>query len=75
MSQSGSSGTEGAVGCMAGAELAGTAPTATLHSRERTGRAKLCRVGTALLWPQAAGVSCRCGSVVASARVKLLLRP
>lgn len=34
-----------------------------------TARAGLCRVGTALLWPQAAGVSCHCGSVIAASQV------
>lgn len=34
-----------------------------------TARAGLCRVGTALLWPQAAGVSCQCASVVAASQV------
>lgn len=34
-----------------------------------TGRTGLCGAGTALLWPQAAVVSCHCGSVVAASQV------
>lgn len=69
MSQSGSSGTEGAVGCVAGAELAGTAPTATLHLREGVRQGWVVQGGHTLLWPQAAGVSCQCGSVIAASQV------
>lgn len=34
-----------------------------------TGRAGLCRAGTALLWPEAAAVSCHCCFVVAVSQV------
>lgn len=57
------------MGCVAGAELAGTAPTAMWDSGPQGGgtvRAGLCRVGTVLVWPQAAGVSCHRGCCMSS---------